>query len=191
MSDAAAEPKANMGPPEPRLDARLKVTGEARYGSDFPVGNPAYAFLVTSAIARGRIERLDLAEAQAVPGVLEILTQENTQELEEVKFSPGGGGSTTSIQGLGPEVEHAGQIVAMVLADTFEAAREAAMKVKVAYAVEPPSATFGSRGTTEEDASKVSPRAKHLPQAGNAEAALSTADVLIEAEYGTPTQPHN
>ena len=61
MSDAAPEPKANMGPPEPRLDARLKVTGEARYGSDFPVGNPAYAFLVTSAIARGRIERLDLA----------------------------------------------------------------------------------------------------------------------------------
>jgi xanthine dehydrogenase YagR molybdenum-binding subunit len=33
-----------MGKPEPRIDGRLKVTGEARYGSDFPVANPAYAF---------------------------------------------------------------------------------------------------------------------------------------------------
>src|ERR671927_1071628 len=134
MSDAAPEPKTNMGRPEPRLDARLKVTGEARYASDFPVSNPAYAFLVTSAIAKGRIERLDLADAQAVPGVLDILTQDNTRELKEVKYSPGGGGCSTSIQGLGPEIDHAGQIIAMVVADTFEAAREAAMKVKVTYA---------------------------------------------------------
>ena len=44
MSTAAPEPKENMGKPEPRIDGRLKVTGEARYGSDFPVANPAYAF---------------------------------------------------------------------------------------------------------------------------------------------------
>ena len=191
MSDAAPEPKANMGHPEPRVDARLKVTGEARYASDFPVSNPAYAFLVTSAIAKGRIERLDVADAQAVPGVLDILTQDNTQELKEVKYSPGGGGCSTSIQGLGPQIDHAGQIIAVVVADTFEAAREAAMKVKVTYTAEAPSATFGSPGTSVEDASKASPRAKHLPQAGNAETALSAADVIVEAEYGTPTQHHN
>jgi xanthine dehydrogenase YagR molybdenum-binding subunit len=70
MTAAAPAPKHNMGLPVPRYEARLKVTGEARYGSDFPLNNPAYAFLVTSAIAKGRIERLDLAEARAVPGVL-------------------------------------------------------------------------------------------------------------------------
>src|SRR5438067_13503376 len=101
-SDAAPAPKANMGQPAPRLDARLKVTGEARYASDFPVGSPAYAFLVTSAIAKGRIETLDVTQAQAVPGVLDILTHENTQELRQVKFSSGGGGASTSIQELGP-----------------------------------------------------------------------------------------
>ena len=36
------------------------------------------AFLVTSAIAKGRIDRLDLDDARAVPGVLDILTHENT-----------------------------------------------------------------------------------------------------------------
>ena len=146
-------PKANMGEPVPRYDARLKVTGEARYPADMPVSNPAYAFLVTSAIAKGTDRRLDLDDARAVPGVLDILTHENTAELKDVKF---GGGASTSIQSLGPEILHDGQIIAVVLADTFEAAREAAYRVKVTYAEEKPSATFGSPGVTEEDATKVS-----------------------------------
>jgi xanthine dehydrogenase YagR molybdenum-binding subunit len=83
MSNAAPEPKENMGKPEPPIDGRLKVTGEARYGSDFPVANPAYAFLVTSAIARGRIEAMELSEAKAaVPGVLEIFYHANSSELK-------------------------------------------------------------------------------------------------------------
>jgi xanthine dehydrogenase YagR molybdenum-binding subunit len=105
MTNAAPEPKANMGQPVPRYDARLKVTGEARYGADVPLTNPAYAFLVTSAIARGRIDRLDLIAARAVPGVLDIFTYENTGELKEVKFSPGGGGASTSISWWRPNTE--------------------------------------------------------------------------------------
>ena len=52
MIAAAPEPKANMGSPEPRYDGRLKVTGAARYSSDMPLNNPAFAFLVTSSIAK-------------------------------------------------------------------------------------------------------------------------------------------
>jgi xanthine dehydrogenase YagR molybdenum-binding subunit len=103
----------------PRYDARLKVTGEARYPSDVPVSNPAYAFLVTSSIAKGRIERLDLDTARAVPGVLEILNEDNTSELKSGKF---GQNQSTSIDKLGPEIAHDGQIIAMVLAE-WRAAR--------------------------------------------------------------------
>ncbi|PWT90215.1 MAG: xanthine dehydrogenase, partial [Proteobacteria bacterium] len=184
---AAPEPQANMGEPAPRIDARQKVTGEARYASDFPLANPAYAVLVTSAIARGRLLGLDLEAAKAVPGVLDILTQDNTGELKEVKF----GGASTSIQKLGPEIAHDGQIIAMVVADTFEAAREAAYKVKASYAAETPSASFDSPGVTAEDVTKVSERHKHMPQAGDADAALAGAEVMVEAQYGTPTQHHN
>jgi xanthine dehydrogenase YagR molybdenum-binding subunit len=53
------------------------VTGHARYPSDEPIPNPAWAFLVTSAIARGRIRRFDLGEALAMPGMHDILTHEN------------------------------------------------------------------------------------------------------------------
>jgi len=185
---AAPEPKANMGQPVPRYDARLKVTGGARYPSDVPVSNPVFAFLVTSAIAKGRIAQLDLAEARAVPGVLDILTQENTSELKSGKF---GAGASTSIDTLGPEIAHDGQIIAMVLADTYEAAREAAYKVNVTYAAASLSATFDSEGIKVEDATKVSEQHKEVPHKGDAEAALTVADVMIEAQYATPTQHHN
>src|SRR5262245_32314175 len=105
MNRAAPEPKHNMGEPVPRIEARLKVTGEALYPSDYAVRNPAFAFLVTSSIARGRIAQMDLADALAVPGVLDILTHENTR-LKELKYaSGGGGGPTTSWQNLGRSEE--------------------------------------------------------------------------------------
>jgi xanthine dehydrogenase YagR molybdenum-binding subunit len=189
MANAAAPvPKDNMGAPAPRYDARLKVTGEARYPSDMPLANPAYAVLVTSAIAKGRIETLGTDDARAVPGVLDILTQDNIGELKQVKF---GEGSSTSIQSLGPEILQAGQIVAVVLADTFEAASEAAGRVTVTYSGATPSSTFGSQGLEEEDATKVSAQHKHLPEAGDAEAAIAGADMTIDVEYATPTQHHN
>ena len=189
MANAAAPtPKANMGAPAPRLDARLKVTGAARYPSDTPLGNPAFAVLVTSAIAKGRLERLDLDDARAVPGVLDILSHENTAELKEVKF---GQGSSTSIQDLGPQIRQGGQILAVVVADSFEAANEAASRVQPRYSEQAPSATFGSQGLTQQDATQVSERHKHLPQAGDAEAALTGAAVTIDVEYETPTQHHN
>ena len=51
MTNAVPSPKENMGQPIPRVDGRDKVTGAARYPSDVPISNPAYAYLVTSAIA--------------------------------------------------------------------------------------------------------------------------------------------
>jgi xanthine dehydrogenase YagR molybdenum-binding subunit len=177
-----------MGAPAPRYDALLKVTGAAHYPADTPVANPAYAVLVTSAIAKGQLTGLELDGARAVTGVLDILTQQNTSELKAAKF---GQVCSTSIQDLGPNIQHAGQIVAIVVADTFEAASEAAAKVKASYREQAPSATFGSKGVREADATKESEQHKHVPQAGDAEEAIAAADVIIDADYGTPTQHHN
>jgi xanthine dehydrogenase YagR molybdenum-binding subunit len=185
MNRAAPEPKENMGQPAPRLEARMKVTGEARYASDMPVAAPAYAFLLTSAIARGRITSLDSGDARAVPGVIDIFTHENTGDLKEIKYSASGGGASTSIQDLGPEIRHDGQIIAMTVADTFEAAREAAFRIKVTYDINQPSASFGDAGASESKAKKK------LPNAGDTEQAYIAAEVRLDATYGTPTQHHN
>lgn len=191
MTEAAPAPKDNMGQPEPRLDARLKVTGEVLYPSDVPLHNPAYAVLVTSPIAKGRIARLDLDAARRVPGVLDILTYENTTELKQVPYGGGGSGASTSMQKLGPEIHFAGQIVAMIVAESFEAAEEARFKTNIAYESEAAAPTFGAPGLTSSDAAKVSNPPKKMPQHGDVDAALQSADVTLEAEYGTPTQHHN
>jgi xanthine dehydrogenase YagR molybdenum-binding subunit len=187
MNRAAPEPLRNMGRPEPRVDGRLKVTGAARYGSDFPVAKPAFAYLVTSSIAAGRIIRMDLSAAKSVQGVLDILTHENTGELKQLKFEASGGGPSTSIQDLGPEIKHDGQIIAMVVAESFEAAREAAYRIDTTYETNTPASTFDSDGVKTEEITKQ----EKLPQSGDAEAAFEAAEVKFEAEYATPTQHHN
>src|SRR5690349_9202769 len=123
------------GPARNRIDGPAKVTGGARYASDFDAGNAAHAYLVTSSIARGRIARIDLSAAQAMPGVLDILTHETMKgAVKKPKLMMEQGYGSTTIRPLdGPEIFHDGQIVALVLADSYEAARAAAYQVKVVY----------------------------------------------------------
>jgi len=176
-----------FGKPTPRIDGVAKVTGAARYASDEPVANPAFAYLVTSAIARGRVRALKLDRAKAVPGVVDILTHDNVGSLAKPPAQMDGGPTTTTLET--DQVWHDGQIIAVVVADTYEAAREAANKVEVDYVVEPPSATFDSPGVTVEP-HKTTPE-RQDPKNGDADAALAGAAVKIDARYSTPTQHHN
>ncbi len=194
MSNAAPEPKTNQGQPVPRVDGRLKVTGGAPYAADVAVKNPAFAVLVMSAIARGTITAIDEGEARSVDGVLDIYSHKNMGDaLTAVKFKSMGGPSSTSIVPLSSaKVWHAGQIVAMIVADRFEAAQDAAHRLKIAYAAEAPSATFGSPGATEKPLDKANQAKKFdNPHVGDFAGAYAAAPVKIEAEYATPTQHHN
>lgn len=191
MNKAAPAPKVNMGQPVVRTDAKAKVTGAARYASDFPVANPAYAYLVTSAIARGKIEKMDLSKAKAVSGLLHIMTHENAKPLGKVEFfSNGGQLSTTILPLVSSNISHDGEIIAVVVAETYEAAREAANKVEVQYDEETPSASLQSNGVTSEEAAKASAEHKD-PVAGDIKAGLAAGDAIVEAEYTTPAQHHN
>ena len=192
MSMAATEPKANMGQSVPRYDAVAKVTGRAQYAADVPLANRAYAYLVTSSIAKGRIDRFDLTVAKQVRGVIDIVTHENAETLKEPKLSSNGGYASTTIQPLkSPEIAHEGQIVAVVLAETFEAAREAAHLVKVSYTAAVPTATFDSPGTTAARAKGQLSQFKEDPAVGDFAKAFEQAEVKVTASYETPTQHHN
>jgi xanthine dehydrogenase YagR molybdenum-binding subunit len=192
MSIAAPEPKANMGQPIQRHDAVPKVTGKAEYAADVSLSNPAYACLVTSAIAKGRIDGFDLAAAKQLRGVIDIITHENAEKLKEAKLFSNGGYASTTIQPLkSAEIGHAGQIVAVVLAETFEAASEAAQQVKVNYSAVTPTATFDSPGTTAAPAKGQSSQFKKDPKVGDFAKAFADAEVKLTAAYETPTQHHN
>ncbi|PWE80740.1 xanthine dehydrogenase, partial [Bradyrhizobium sp. SUTN9-2] len=192
MTAAAPGPRTNMGQPVPRYDAAAKVTGRATYASDMPLDNPAYAFLVTSAIAKGRIDRFDLDDAKRVRGVIEIVTHENAPKLNESKLYSNGGYAGTTIQPLkSAEIAHDGQIIAVVVAESYEAAREAANRVKVSYSAATPSATFDSPGTTTAAAKGQNSQFKEDPKVGDFAKAFDAAEVKLTASYETPTQHHN
>jgi xanthine dehydrogenase YagR molybdenum-binding subunit len=175
-----------IGHATPRIDGPAKVTGRASYPSDEPAGNPAHAFLVTSTIARGTIRAFHLEEARAVPGVLDILTYENVGGEADTPPPHGPGGETTTMQSS--QIWHDGQIIAVVVADSFEAAREAAHAVRVDYAAEAPSATFGSTGVHEHGREPGEHKDFDI---GDAERAFADAQVRVDAHYETPTQHHN
>jgi len=65
-----------------RVDGRLKVTGGAKYASELPITNPAYAVLVTSTIAKGRVTSMDTSAAERAPGVLKVLTPFNAPKVD-------------------------------------------------------------------------------------------------------------
>ncbi len=179
-----------IGTDHQRIDGRAKVTGGARYASDVMLGNVAHAWLVTSAIARGHITGMDEAAARAVPGVLEVFSHRNMHgAVAETEFFAKGGYVGSTIRPLESDrIWHDGQIVAMVVADTLEAAREAAFRLQVEYREEQPAAGFDAAGVEVKAASEGG---FEDPEVGDADRAYGNAEVKIEAEYSTPTQHHN
>jgi len=191
MDGSLAQP-LKIGAAAPRVDGRLKVTGEARYASDMPLAEPVYAFLATSAIARGRIANIAEGEARAVPGVVDILTYRNVGgAVKPTKLFSDGGYLGSTIRPLASDqIWHDGQIVAVVLAETFEAAREAARRLDIGYAAETPTAGFDSPGATEITAKDISSSYED-PAVGDAEAAFASAPVTVDQRYATATMHHN
>src|SRR5258707_9046856 len=76
-----------VGQPLSRVDGKLKVTGAARYAADWPQDSMAYAVLIGSTIANGRIKNIDTSKAEKLPGVLSILTYQNAPKLNPVSTS--------------------------------------------------------------------------------------------------------
>src|SRR5256885_17175973 len=72
---------SQLGKPTSRIDGRAKVTGAAKYAAEYNVPGLAHGFVVSSAIAKGRIKRIHTADALSVDGVLDVFTHEHRPEL--------------------------------------------------------------------------------------------------------------
>jgi xanthine dehydrogenase YagR molybdenum-binding subunit len=177
-----------IGARVPRIDGVAKVTGAAEYPSDVAVKRPVFAYLHTSAIALGRILAIDEREARALPGVIDIMTWSNTAgQVQPVPPPKGGASSISALQS--PEIRHDGEIIAVILAEDYETARDASHRLKVAYQERSPTASFGSEGLVAE-APKPGPMFENA-EVGDAAAAFAAATVKIDQRYATPAQHHN
>ncbi len=75
-------PSRSVGAALDRLDGPQKVAGEATYAFEYAFDRVAYAFVVQSTIAKGRIVRIDDDDARALPGVLTVRSHANAPRLD-------------------------------------------------------------------------------------------------------------
>jgi xanthine dehydrogenase YagR molybdenum-binding subunit len=188
-------PTPVIGKPVDRVDGRLKVTGAARYSADVAVPNLAHAALVQSDVAAGRIAEIDSAAAENAPGVLAVLTRANCPPMQMPKpdFATGGIFGETRLPLSDDVIHHAGQTVAVVVADSPERARHAATLVRVRYSETRPMVVM------DESAPAWSEPSEHFGEElqyarGDVEAALREAPdggVILRETYTTPAETHN
>ncbi|MET0219658.1 MAG: aldehyde oxidoreductase molybdenum-binding subunit PaoC [Tardiphaga sp.] len=164
-----------------RIDGPLKTTGTAHYAYEHhaEVANPAYGYVVGSAIAKGQIVSIDLAAAKAAPGVLAIVTAETAGKLGKGKYN-------VAKLLAGPDIEHYHQAVAVVVAETFEQARAAASMVRVDYR-----ASSGAFDLAHSKDGASTPKGdKPETAVGDFAGAFASAPVQLDATYTTPDQAH-
>src|SRR4051812_22182742 len=121
-----------VGKPTDRIDGPLKTTGTAPYAYERhdAAPNAAYGFVLGAGIAKGRITAMDTAAARKAPGVLAVVTTLDMKQLPKGKFN------TAALFG-GPEGQHYHQVIAVVVAETFEQARDATATIRVSYDRQP------------------------------------------------------
>src|SRR5246127_4295712 len=137
QSPAHVRHGSNSGQPLTRRDGVLKVTGAARYAADQNPPGMLYAVLAVSSIARGRVTFLDVAAAKAHPGVVEVITPANRPALAQDPDEKSNPFMFRLDLLQSDQVRYANQPIAVVVAETLEAATEGATLLAPRYEVEP------------------------------------------------------
>jgi xanthine dehydrogenase YagR molybdenum-binding subunit len=176
-----------------RVDARDKVRGATRYAGDTARPDMLHAALVPAPIARGTITRIDTEAALRVRGVRMVFTHENVGAFETGGFLMAGGFGFQSFYPLrSAQIAYRGQSVAMVVAETLEAAREAAAKVVVACTAIPFVASLDAPGAEPLAQAALLPQPMFADRkVGDAEGALATAAVAVDLRYELAPQHQN
>ena len=180
---------SNIGQPLTRREGILKVTGAARYAADNHPPGMLYAVMATSTVARGRVESLDVAAAKSHPGVVEVMVPGNAPKIAPDPDRAQDPFAFKLDLLRDDVVRYANQPIAVVIAETLEAATEGAALLAPTYAAEP--ARVGLDGAEHFVPEIVGFGAPGKAAKGDVEAGLAAGERRIEAVYETPAQYHN
>ena len=117
-----------VGESEHRVDALGKVTGQVEYTADIDFDDLAHARLVRSSVAHASVEAVDVSDAMAVAGVIDVVMPEDVPGERTV-------GVITPDQPIinAEKVRYLGDPVAIVVAESEDAARKGADSVTIEY----------------------------------------------------------
>ena len=166
-----------------RFDARDKVLGVTEFVADIVQPDLLYAMPVPAQIAKGQLTSLTTEAAMRVPGVVRILTATDfppPPPPSQGAVGPAGAPPPPTIR---QEIGWRGEPVALVLAETLEAATEGAEAIEATYAPAPFTPLISSDGAEWEAGEPL--------KAGDAASAMARAVTIVDVEYETPPQHHN
>lgn len=177
-----SQPSIAVGAPLARVDGRLKVTGTALYAADHPTEYLLYAAIVDATIGRGRIAGIDTDAALAHDGVQQVISHLNASKLAYAQNSGSNNPPGNRLQVFqNDRVLFFGQPVAVVIAESLEAARHGAELVTVSYEAQRPDLDLNSAaGDKPESYAR-----------GDAEGALLSSAVQLEMSYVMARNHHN
>jgi xanthine dehydrogenase YagR molybdenum-binding subunit len=166
------------------------------YASDHNFPGMLYAVPVEATIANGKIQTLDTAAAEKMPGVRAIFHRANIGKIFRSVKGKG------AIDGICEErrppfeddvVRYYGQYIALAVADTFEAAKAAADAVLATYVKEKPNVETDLKADDEPDviAATYGPQHRLESERGDPDAAFASAPVKLDQTYVTPSETHN
>jgi xanthine dehydrogenase YagR molybdenum-binding subunit len=184
-----------IGRPTPRVDGELKVTGRACYAADYDAPDLLHGVIVSATVAAGRISSIDIAAASRFPGVVHVFTHENRGKAAWLdrnwrdEVAPPG----HPFRPLHSDrILFNGQPIALVVAESFEAARDAASLVRAVYDVEPHCTELGlKRAEAYEPPHKRSGVPPPPSPRGEPEDAFRRAEHRMSSEYRINAEHHN
>jgi xanthine dehydrogenase YagR molybdenum-binding subunit len=188
MSDSVPAP---IGLPLDRVDGPLKVQGRATYAAEFARAGLCHAVMVQSTVPAGRIAAIDTARAEAVPGVIRILTHRDAPRLPQqgrAAVNPPAGREMSLLQT--DAVRYNAEPIAVAVADTIEHAHEAAERIEVRYERGRAQLDFDAARSSAY-APKKTVRGPPDKSWGDGAKALEGAQVRFSATYTTPYEHHN
>jgi CO/xanthine dehydrogenase Mo-binding subunit len=183
MADKNGKP--SVGGDHRRIDARDKVSGQARYVGDIAVSGLCHAKVVRSPHHHARLTSLDAVKAVRLPGVIRVITAE---DIPGINGFPEYSRHEPLLTPVGDTVKQKGAPVALVVATTRKAAQVGARAVKAKYI--PLHHIFDlTEGvlTIYEGGNLLN---EYHKTRGDVDASLSESDVIVESHYDTAFQEH-
>ncbi|WP_287849586.1 xanthine dehydrogenase family protein molybdopterin-binding subunit [Acidiphilium sp.] len=189
MSETSIRFGSNAGQSVTRRDGIAKVTGAATFAADNHPEGLLHAVYVPATIARGRVIRLDTGAAKAHPGVVEVFTPENRPALAgDPDAKPFLFAFRTEVL-QSAEIRYANQPIALVVAETVEAATEAARLVVPHYEALPPRLGLDGDAPYKPESGNFGRPAETV--FGDVAAGHAAARHAVDLTYETPAQYHN
>jgi len=137
---------AKIGDRTKRTEDRRFLTGSGRYVDDLQLARCTHAYFLRSPHAHAKIRSIDTAKAKAAPGVVEIFTGKDVADSKigglpcgwVVKDKHGQPHKAPAHPAMAVDtVRYVGDTVAMVIAETYAQAKDAAEQITVDYDVQP------------------------------------------------------